>query len=61
VGDENFKMAEFLVELKETDVRGAILKRSNVPENSSDDLRRWLLCRGFSSNNSESKKSLVTR
>ena len=60
-GGQKSKMADFVIELSESDIKGACLKRKIVSENAVDDLRRWLLCRGFTSNKSDTKKSLCTR
>ena len=54
-------MADTIVYLTEGAVKGATLPCHVVEDNSSDDLQRWLKCRGFSSSASESKTSLYRR
>ena len=43
------KMADFIVENLIEHVQGAKLKRQHTSEKKVEDLRRWLICRGFSS------------
>ena len=52
-------MAEAIIYLTEEDVSGAKLPQKSIENNSVDDLKRWLLCRGLSSRNSESPAVLI--
>ena len=54
-------MAEAIIYLTEDDVSGAKLPQKSIENNSVDDLKRWLLCRGLSSRNSESHAVLIKR
>ena len=54
-------MAEAIIYLTEDDVSGAKLPQKCVENNSVDVLKRWLLCRGLSSRNSETHAVLVNR
>ena len=52
---------EALVIFKESDVQGAKLKFKKVGKNSSDALKRWLLCQGLNSVKDEPHATLVCR
>ena len=54
-------MAEAIIYLTEDDISGAKLPQKSIENNSVDDLKRWLLCRGLSSRNSESHAVLIKR
>ena len=54
-------MAEAIIYLTEEDVSGAKQPQKSIENNSVDDLKRWLLCRGLSSRNSESHAVLIKR
>ena len=49
------------MQLRESDVKGAVLPLSVVEDNEPRDLVRWLKCRGFTANTRASKKSLIDR
>ncbi|KAG0721598.1 hypothetical protein GWK47_046176 [Chionoecetes opilio] len=52
-------MAEYRVVLREIDIPGAILPCSVLVDNTREDLRRWLICRGFSTRKTESQQNLI--
>ena len=58
---ESPNMADALVWLREGDVKGAKLPQTSVEKNTIDDLRRWLECRGLTSQKKESHAALVRR
>ena len=54
-------MADIVVQLRESDIPGAILPLQVVEINEPRDLVRWLKCRGFTATTTAPKKSLVDR
>ena len=61
LGEKQYNMADIIVQLRESDVSGAILPLQVVEDNEPRDLVRWLKCRGFTATTTASKKSLVDR
>ena len=53
-------MVEVIVQLRESDVKGAILPLSVVEANEPRDLVRLLECSGFTANTTASKNPLLT-
>ena len=54
-------MAHVLVQLRESDVKGAVLPLQVVEDNELRNLVRWLKCRGVTANTTASIKSLADR
>ena len=54
-------MADAIVLLRESDVKGAKLKFKQVEKNTEAVLRRWLECRGFTTPKKANKNSIIRR